>query len=392
MLLRPDFETREAQLLAPYAVLSRDSRGRVYPEPQSDSRMEFERDRDRIIHSRAFRRLKHKTQVFVATEGDHYRTRLTHTLEVAQIARHLARLLNLNEDLVETIALAHDLGHTPFGHKGEEVLDALIQDIGGFEHNQQSLRVVEVIEKKYPGFNGLNLSYEVLAGLRKHETPWDVPNAPKDMEGPSLEAQCVNLADEVAYNNHDLDDGFEAGLILADPLESVALWKIAERKATEGYANLTDREKKNLTVRALIGWQIQDIAEESTRRLAAQHIQTLPDVYGAREKLVDYASEMSAMNAELRTFLRQNFYQHPKVLAMNEKANTILCALFPYYLHHPEPVLVSLSHLIEPHPPAPHTPDPDHEPRTSNLERFIADYIAGMTDNFATAEYGKIAP
>ncbi|MFA5928050.1 MAG: dNTP triphosphohydrolase, partial [Candidatus Margulisiibacteriota bacterium] len=278
MLTRQDFENRENQFLAPYAVRSAQSRGRVYPEPQDPTRTDFERDRDRIIHSKAFRRLKHKTQVFVAHEGDHYRTRLTHTLEVAQIARHLCRILNVNEDLGETIALAHDLGHTPFGHVGESVLDELCKDIGGFEHNQQSLRVVEVLEKKYPGFNGLNPTYELMAGLRKHQTPWDVPNAALDLEGPSIEAQCVNMADEVAYNSHDLDDGFEAGLFGLGELAGCRLWQEVLDTAVKGYSNLSDKEKKNLTVRSLIGRQIMDINQGTVQRIAAQGIASLSDV------------------------------------------------------------------------------------------------------------------
>ncbi|MFC1478840.1 deoxyguanosinetriphosphate triphosphohydrolase [Candidatus Margulisiibacteriota bacterium] len=374
MLSREDFEKREDHILAPYAVRSMYSKGRVYPETGGGTRTDFEHDRDRIIHSRAFRRLKHKTQVFVAHEGDHYRTRLTHTLEVAQIARHLARLLAVNEDLAETIALAHDLGHTPFGHVGEQVLDKLVKEVGGFEHNQHSLRVVEVLEKKYPNFNGLNLTYEVLTGLKKHQTPWDVPNPPQDMEGPSIEAQCVNMADEVAYNNHDLDDGFEAGLFTLDDLRYVTLWQLAEKEVDKEYNNLSERELKNLTVRYLIGWQIRDIHETSLRNIEEAAIHLLTDVYTFRQKLVDYSQEMSAMNHEMRQFLIERFYKHPRVAGMNKQAELIIQTLYPYYLVNTQQVRDSLAHIFIETP----------------IKRVVADYIAGMTDNFAEAEFTKI--
>ena len=374
MLQREDFEQREIQILATYAVHSKMSRGRLHAEPKSNSRTDFERDRDRIIHSKAFRRLKHKTQVFVASEGDHFRTRLTHTLEVTQVARHLARLLAVNEDLAETIALAHDLGHTPFGHQGESILNQLTKDIGGFEHNQQSLRVVEEIEKKYPGFNGLNLTSEALAGLRKHQTPWDCPQSSLDLEGPSIEAQCVNLADEVAYNNHDLDDGYDAGLFTLEDLRKVMLWQKAEQKISAEYSNISDLERKNLTIRYLIGWQIRDINETSQIKILKSQITNLSDVYAQRDKLVDYSKEMSELNKEMRIFLAQNFYRHPRVVTMNKQAEIVIKALYPYYLDNSADVEKSLAHVFSSTP----------------LPRAVADYIAGMTDNFAEAEFKRI--
>jgi len=374
MLLK-DFENREFQFLAPYAVKSKLSQGRVYKEEKQDTRTCFERDRDRIIHSRAFRRLKHKTQVFVATEGDHYRTRLTHTLEVAQISRHLARLLSVNEDLSETIALAHDLGHTPFGHKGEDILNSLAKNVGGFEHNQQSLRVVEKLEKKYPNFNGLNLSLEVIAGLKKHETPWDVPSAlAEDIEAPSLEAQCVNLADEVAYNSHDLDDGFSAGFFDLKKLQTTTLWEKAQKQATRNYTALSSREIKNLTISQLIGWQIKDINDTTTKNLSKFDISTLENVHKCKEKIVNYSQEMLSMNQEMRVFLMKNFYRHPKVLDMNQKATMIIKTLYSYYLENPQHVLESLKHIVQAY----------------SVEKLVVDYLAGMTDTFAQSQYRTI--
>ncbi|MFH1429207.1 MAG: HD domain-containing protein, partial [Candidatus Margulisiibacteriota bacterium] len=297
------------------------------------------------------------------------------TLEVAQIARHIARLLAVNEDLAETIALAHDLGHTPFGHVGEHVLDKLVHDVGGFEHNQHSLRVVEVLEKKYPNFNGLNLTYEVLSGLKKHQTPWDVPNPPQDMEGPSIEAQCVNLADEVAYNNHDLDDGFEAGLFTLDDLRYVPLWQMAEKEVDKEYSNLTEREQKNLTIRYLIGWQIRDIHDTSLKNIEDAAIHLLTDVYAYRQKLVNYSKEMSAMNCEMRQFLIERFYRHPRVAEMNKQAELIIQTIYPYYLVNTQKVQESLAHIFSQTP----------------IKRVVADYIAGMTDNFAEAEFTKVS-
>jgi len=261
MFTKKDLEQREEKQLASYAVFSSGSRGRVHAEAPPEYRTEFQRDRDRVIHCRAFRRLKHKTQVFVAVQdGDHHRTRLTHTLEVTQISRDIARTLNLNEDLAETIALAHDLGHTPFGHTGEKVLDELLKDFGGFEHNRQSKKIVECLEKRYPNFTGLNLSYEVVDGLIKHRSPYDNSGVIL-AEAPSLEAQVANLADEVAYNSHDIDDALAAGLLTLNDLQEVRLW--AEITAQNKNTCATDRDLINLNIRTLINRMINDILIET---------------------------------------------------------------------------------------------------------------------------------
>ncbi len=343
---RTELELFESLVLAPYAVHSSRSRGRLHAETEAMDRLCFQRDRDRILHSRAWRRMKGKTQVFVAHHGDHYRTRLTHSLEVAQLSRDLARSLGLNEDLAECVALAHDLGHTPFGHAGEHALSECLQPLGlDFEHNQQSYRVVTEIERVYPDFLGLNLSVEVLEGMQKHETAWDHP---KGVEGvrPSLEAQLVNLADEIAYQNHDVDDGLRSELFTEQDLAGVALW----RKALQ---NIDDeRIRQGRTVSAIIRLMVEDILSETERRLQAKGVRTLEDVYACAEPLVGFSEEMQAMNAELKQFLTSRLYFHPEVLQHSEHGQAVIRALFQILKESMEPLA-------------------------------LRDYLSGMTDLFA---------
>lgn len=362
MFTKKDLETQEEKLLANYAVLSKNSRGRVYPESAPEYRTEFQRDRDRVIHCKAFRRLKHKTQVFVATqEGDHYRTRLTHTLEVMQISRDIARALGLNEDLAETISLAHDLGHTPFGHTGEKVLNELMQKFGGFEHNRQSKKIVERLEKKYSEFTGLNLSYEVLDGLIKHRSPYDNSGVTLD-HAPALEAQVANLADEIAYNSHDLDDALASGLLKLEDLQEVQLWT----ELTQRHKNNSDQDLVNLNVRALISRLISDLMQETEKRLKENKITTLDSVYTAAVDLVSFSPALADKVAQLRAFLYQKFYQHPQILAHNREAEEILRKLFAYFTKHPEKTLGSSTYT-----------------KDQPVEVSVCDYIAGMTDQYA---------
>ncbi|GBR74102.1 deoxyguanosinetriphosphate triphosphohydrolase [Candidatus Termititenax aidoneus] len=366
MLTKKELEQREVRFLAEYAALSGQSRGRIYAEPPPEHRTEFQRDRDRVIHCRAFRRLKHKTQVFVATQpGDHYRTRLTHSLEVTQISRDLARMLGLNEDLAETIALAHDLGHTPFGHTGERALNELLRDFGGFEHNRQSRKIVESIEKKYPSFDGLNLSYEVLDGLIKHRSPYDDSGAPRE-QAPSLEAQLVNLADETAYNSHDLDDAIASGLLTLQDLQQVSLWAELSARNKKENPQISNRSLVDLNIRALIGLLINDIAFETERRLAARGIKTLPDVYRAETELVGFSPDLAEKIAELRRFLYAKFYQHPEVLRHNQEAENVIKKLFAYLTERPEKALSASTFR-----------------RNDPVEISVGDFIAGMTDQYA---------
>ncbi|MFA5855666.1 MAG: deoxyguanosinetriphosphate triphosphohydrolase [Candidatus Gracilibacteria bacterium] len=355
MILTPyHLAKNEATALKPYAVLSMYCRGRKIPEPEDKNRLPFQVDRDRIIHSKAFRRLKDKTQVFVAHHGDHYRTRLTHTLEVAQVSRDLARMLGLNEDLAETIALAHDLGHTPFGHAGEEALNNCLLQFGmTFEHNEQSKRIVTELEHAYPAWNGLNLNAEVLEGLMKHETHWDKPQNESAVR-PSLEAQIVNIADEIAYQNHDTDDGLRSGLFTEEDLQSLHLWQAATRAVQSLYGTIEDpRIRIARTVSKMIGFMIVDTAEETSRRLALYRIATTEDVYICPDKLVAFSEEISEANHQLKDFLMSRLYLSPEVQENLNRGRTTIKTIF--------------EKLIA-------------EGKTPPEAR---DYLAGMTDPFA---------
>ncbi len=369
------FEEIECRLLASYAVKSKFSKGRIHSEPPSSSRTCFQRDRDRIIHSKAFRRLKHKTQVFVATEADHYRSRLTHTLEVAQISRHLARLLRVNEDLAEGIALAHDLGHTPFGHAGERTLNDLMKPHGGFEHNLQSLRVVNELEEIYPGFNGLNLSLELRDGLLKHKTPWDHPNS-NSPAFRSLEAEICNLSDEIAYNNHDLDDGLRSGLLTESLLETdISLWKDAKAYIDKTYTNLSERRRKTVINSYLIGAQVDDVFTQTLKNIKETGIETVEDIQKLSNKVVSFSVEMQEKNAQLRQYLFKNFYFHPDVYRMNKKGQKMIQYLFEAFLADPYLLPQRYQEKIK---------------MSESKPRVICDYIAGMTDGFAMREHQSL--
>jgi dGTPase len=378
MFTRGDLERREAAGLAPWAMASRDSRGRRLPEPEHPLRMAFQRDRDRIIHSTAFRRLEYKTQVFVNHEGDYYRTRLTHTMEAAQVTRTLARSLGLNEDLAEAVALAHDLGHTPFGHAGERTLDRLMEPYGGFEHNAQSLRIVEVLEERYPRFRGLNLTWEVREGIVKHSTRYDRPQVQEyDASlAPCLEAQIVDFADEIAYNAHDVDDGLKSGMLDADDLASVPLWAdaLAAVVAEAPSAPITILHYQ--AVRRLIDWMATDLTDTLLGRIAQEHITDLAGVRAIKPRLVDFSEAMTAKHLALKAFLYDRLYTHHRVTRMTQKADRIMTALFEVYMHEPRQLPPHVLRRVE--------------ENGETVPRVIADYIAGMTDRFALEEYKKL--
>jgi dGTPase len=376
MLGRQDLEQRERETLAPYAVHSVEAGGRAFPEEEHPLRSAFQRDRDRIVHSSAFRRLEYKTQVFVNHEGDHFRTRLTHTLEVAQIARTIARTLRVNEDLTEAIALAHDLGHPPFGHAGERAMDEMMRPYGGFEHNQQSLRIVEVLEERYPDFPGLNLTWETRDGLKKHQ-PRFLPAGdaePAAPIGPSLEAQVTDYADEIAYNNHDIDDGLTSRMIDLDQLYSVALWHEHFSVVRQSYPGAAPKIQWRQTVRRIINSLVWDICKETLRRLTAEGIQSAMDVRRCLRPLVGFSPEMAGKSAELKLFLLENLYRHYRVIRMAEKARRILHDLFTVYTAAPCQLPPNFSaRLVD-----------------EGTPRVVCDYIVGMTDRFALEDHRKL--
>ena len=375
--LREELEKLERQILAPYAQFSAQTRGRIYAEEPPDWRTHYQRDRDRVIHSRAFRRLEYKTQVFLNGTGDHLRTRLTHTMEVAAIARNVARALKLNEDLAETIALAHDLGHSPFGHKGERVLDKLMKGHGGFEHNRQSLRVVEELEQKYPGFSGLNLSWEVREGLAKHETSYDHPG---DREGfqaksASLEAQVANLADEITYYSHDLDDGLDSGLLSENKLNrQVRLWRQSARTVQKEYGDLPEECRRYFIIRCLIDGQVRDVVETTEKKILDSGVASADDVRRQSRSLVQYSGKRRELNLELRDYLYKNLYYNPVVHEPNQRAIRMMEQLFQYYLEHPREVGAQSRKRI----------------KKIGLHRAVCDYIAGMTDRYVIQEHNRL--
>mgnify|MGYP001194003680 CR=1 FL=1 len=373
--MRDYFEELEERNLQPYAVKSRTSEGRHYTEQPSENRTCFQRDRDRIIHSKAFRRLKHKTQVFIATESDHYRSRLTHTVEVAQVSRHLARLLRVNEDLSECIALSHDLGHTAFGHSGEKELNNCMKAFGGFEHNLQSLRIVTFLEKKYPNFRGLNLSKEICDGLMKHQTPWDNPEYNSDPII-TIEAQIANVADEIAYNNHDIDDGLLSDIIKDEDLtKQVTLWREAKETIKSNYINLEENELKTLINSYLISSQVNNCYQTTEQNIAAFKIETLKDLQDINESIVSFDREMKEKSKELRLFLFNNFYCHHEVYRMNKKGQVVIRHLFDSFTQDIQTLPEEYRQLIS---------------SEYTKERVVADYIAGMTDRFAVEEHKKL--
>lgn len=373
---RDELEEIEESVLAPYALKSAKSRGRVHPEPESETRTAFGRDRDRIIHTTAFRRLEYKTQVFVFHEGDHYRTRLTHTLEVAQLGRSLARGLGGNQDLTEAICLAHDLGHPPFGHAGEHALNALMANDGGFNHNTQSYRIVTQLEHRYPEFKGLNLTYETREGMIKHETAYDKSDA-SDYEPEkraSLEAQIANLADEIAYNAHDLDDGLRANLFTPYDLEEVEIWQ--ELRKVVGWSNSHNFTSLNRheIVRELIGMSVVDVMETTAANLAAYEINTPEQVQVHPANVVVYSTEFGEKIRELKRFLYERMYRHYRLMRMQAKAERFISELFEAYIKEPLMLPESTQKLLESVP----------------LNRLVTDYIAGMTDRYALDEWQKL--
>jgi dGTPase len=375
MYRREDLEKLEDQSLASFAVRAAQSTGRKYPEPEHVYRTSFQRDRDRVIHSSAFRRLQYKTQVFVNHEGDYYRTRITHTLEVAQIARSIARTLGLNQDLTEAIALAHDLGHTPFGHMGEKVLNDLMKNDGGFEHNAQSYRIVTHLEEKYPDFDGLNLSYEVLEGIDKHRTRYDRPQEGYG-EQYTLEAQIVDLSDEIAYTAHDIDDGITSRLLDFEELKAVSIWEETLKKVQSDYPNLSRGKTKYQAVNRLINYWVTDVIEETQRRIDKFGIKTLMDVRRAPEEIAAFSNKARSDHQDMKKFLFQNMYRHDRVIRIEDKSKKVIQELFRLYAANPDILPKATREKIKSNQETPH--------------RAIADYIAGMTDRFAIQEYEKL--
>jgi dGTPase len=373
---RIEQEKAEADRLAPYAQKSGESAGRAHPEPAHPHRTEYERDRARIIHSRAFRRLEYKTQVFLSGTGDHLRTRLTHTIEVASISRTIARALGLNEDLAETIALAHDLGHSPFGHSGEETLNGLMKGHGGFEHNAQSLRIVEIIERKYPRFAGLNLSWEVREGLQKHQKFYDPPvrGAHAKHTSPSLEAQIANLADEITYYSHDLDDGLDFHLITLEQLGEMEVWRHSYEEVRRHFPKLKGQELCSYVIRCIIDRQVQDVIATSAEMIRDSGVQTVDDVRRQKKPLIRYSLPLLSANRALRKFLYKNLYYHPRVADANQRACSLLGNVFEAYLKKPSLLGEATAKRL----------------RKDGLHRTVCDYLAGMTDRYLLDEYESL--
>jgi dGTPase len=375
--------------LAPYAGSDDHTRGRRHPEPRPEYRSQYQRDRDRIVHSAAFRRLEYKTQVFVNHEGDLFRTRLTHSIEVAQIARSIARSLGLNEDLTEAIALAHDLGHTPFGHAGQDALNSCMKDYGGFEHNLQSLRVVDLLEERYAEFPGLNLTFETREGILKHCSPrmarelGELGQRFLDKTWPGAEAQLVNIADEIAYNNHDVDDGLRYGLIEFDALREIALFEEQYREVESRYPALGRRRRIHETIRRMVNRQVVDLIENSRRLLEASGAASPDDVRSARGAVIGYSAELREQALALKRFLREALYNHYQVRRMSQKSVTVIRRLFQAFFED--------SRLLP----------PQYQEKISSCiaagggaepcrARTIADYIAGMTDRYAIREHERL--
>jgi dGTPase len=374
---REELEEIERRILAPYAQLSGETRGREYPEKPPLWRTQYQRDRDRVIHSRAFRRLEYKTQVFLNGSGDHLRTRLTHTIEVAAVSRNIASALKLNSDLAETIALAHDLGHSPFGHKGETALARLMKGHGGFEHNQHSLRIVELLEQKYPDFPGLNLTWEVREGLVKHYTSYDHPGKRKgfDAKNSSLEAQIANLADEITYYSHDLDDGLDSKLLSERQLiQSVHIFAQAARLVKREHGNLPDECRRYFIIRTIIDMQIRDVVDTSEKLILDAGVNSADDVRRFPRALIQHSPERRELNMELRDYLYKNLYYNPVVHEPNLRAVKMLKELFNYYLKHPKEIGEGTQKRV----------------KKIGLHRAVCDYIAGMTDRYVMSEYERI--
>jgi dGTPase len=374
-ITRQHLEEFEDKSLASYGMRSRDTKGRAYLDNEPDYRTSFQRDRDRILHTTAFRRLEYKTQVFINYEGDYFRTRLTHTLEVAQIGRTLARALGGNEDLVESICLAHDLGHSPFGHSGEVALARLMKDFGGFDHNKQSFRIVTELEQRYPEFPGLNLTWEVREGMVKHESEYDVSDAKdfnSDLRG-NLETQIANVADELAYTTHDLDDGLRSNMITPQMLEGIAIWQILSETYNWRGPILSEMDRHRM-IRQMVGIMVTDMVEATDKRLKESKANSALDIQKLNHNVVGYSEEMQRRNRELKDFLYKNMYRHYRVVRMQVKAERLISDLFNAYRAEPLMLPTTAQSGIEQH----------------GLERAICDYIAGMTDRYAIEEHQKL--
>ena len=373
---REQMEEAERTALASVAQKSGESRGRLHGEASHAYRTEFQRDRARIIHSRAFRRLEYKTQVFLDGTGDHLRTRLTHSIEVASISRTIARALLLNEDLAEAIALAHDLGHPPFGHSGEEMLAECMRDHGGFDHNYQSVRVVELLETPNPNFPGLNLTFEVREGLRKHERPYKFP-VPSGVEYayPSLEAQIADLADEITYYSHDLDDALDFEVLTPARLEENEVWRSSHRVVVSRYRDTRGPELHKLIIREIIDREVHDLVATSVESIAESGVQSADDVRRHTAPLVRYSDKLAEANRALRKFLYQNVYYHPRAAEVNQRACEVLRRVFEAYLADPDKLGEGAMRRIE----------------KEGLHRSVCDYIAGMTDRYVMEEYARLA-
>ncbi len=375
LFTRERLEEIEAQHLAPYGVRSKNARGRLYPEDETEFRTPYQRDRDRILHTSAFRRLEYKTQVFINYEGDYYRTRLTHTLEVSQIGRSIARSLGGNEDLVETVCLAHDLGHPPFGHSGEESLAKLMMDYGSFDHNKQSFRIVTQLERRYPDWPGLNLTWEVLEGIVKHETEYDRSDAEEfnpDLRG-TIEAQIANAADEMAYSTHDLDDGLRSGMITPDMLEGIFLWEMATDVLGWKGATLNPLDRHRI-IRHLVGLEVNELVQATDQRLRESGVRSVDELQRLPYNVVGFSEDMHRKNRQLKDFLFNNLYRHYRVVRMAVKAESVVSDLFHAYQAEPS---ILPKHVQE-------------EIELWGLERTICDYIAGMTDRYAIEEHQKL--
>jgi dGTPase len=372
---REQLENLEDQNLAPYGIRSKASRGRSFPETEPAYRTAFQRDRDRVLHTTAFRRLEYKTQVFINIEGDYYRTRLTHTLEVSQIGRTIARALGANEDLVEAICLAHDLGHSPFGHSGEVALNRLLKDHGGFDHNKQSLRIVTKLERRFQDFPGLNLTWEVREGIVKHETEYDISDAldyDPELRG-HLEAQIANAADEIAYTAHDLDDGFRSGMITPEMLNGLTLWEIlVESVGWDGH--VLDELSRHRLIRRLIGMTVTDLVNATSQRMLESRVDSVEELQRLAFNLISPSEDMNRRNRKLKDFLYKNLYRHPRVIRMQVKAERIISNLYGAYLAEPSILPHHVQSLVD----------------KRGLERTVCDYIAGMTDRFAIQEHTKL--
>ena len=373
--------------LAPYAANNESSLGRRFPEEIPKHRSEFQRDRDRIIHSTAFRRLEYKTQVFVNHEGDLFRTRLTHSIEVAQMSRTIARALHVNEDLSEAIALAHDLGHTPFGHTGQDALNDCMKNHGGFEHNLQSLRVVDELEEKYAQFNGLNLTFESREGILKH---CSLKNARQlgdiglrfiNKTQPNIEAQLVNLADAIAYNSHDVDDGLRSGFITIEQLKETQLFKTLYANVEKDYPNLDSKRTIYEIVRRMIDEQIKDLISKSSEQILKAQPQSIADIRNHKDELISFSPEMLEMHLELKRFLRENLYRHYRVHRMSHKAADVITKLFEAMMN--DLRLMPLQYRIK-------AQENEAKSGEKGRARIVSDYIAGMTDRYAIKEYKRI--